>query len=60
MSHKTGYLYQFNGSESADGIRAPRESWHRTWKGALAAKAANGHRGEIFRLTGDDSSEKVG
>ena len=52
---KTGFLYQFNGSEE----RAPRESWHRTLAGAQRAQADNGGRGCVYRLISEDQSEKI-
>ncbi len=54
-THSTGFLFQFNGNPD----QAPIESWHRTLRGALRAKARAGGIGFIYRLTGDDSSEKV-
>ncbi len=54
-THSTGFLYQFNN----DPNRPPIESWHRTLRGALRAKARSGGVGFVYRLTGDDSSEKV-
>jgi hypothetical protein len=55
--HKTGYLYQSEALES-DPVCGV-ESWHRTYKGAQKAKVANGDRGAVYRITGDDSSYRV-
>ena len=55
-SHSTGFLYQYEGSP--DGL-PPCESWHRTLLGAHRAWTANGERGAIYRLTGDDTSDRV-
>ena len=63
ISHKTGFLFQFNGGssfESGTEVFHPWvESWHRTLRGALAARDRSDIGGRIYRLTGDDSSEEV-
>lgn len=55
VTHKTGYLYQDNGSL----CRAPSESWHRTFRGALKAKERNDNNGYVYKLLSDDQSERV-
>jgi hypothetical protein len=64
VTRKTGYLYQADAyeSESYDekgAVYQGAESWHRTYKGAQRAKAANEDRGAVYRITGDDTSHKV-
>ena len=64
ITHKTGYLYQADAyeSESYDEkgtVCRGLESWHRTYKGAQKAKAANEDRGAVYKITGDDTSHKV-
>jgi hypothetical protein len=56
MNYKTGYLYQYNGGDTIAAV----ESWHRTFKGALRARARNKGVGFVYKITGDDSSQKVG
>ena len=60
IAHKTGYLYQAQAGESRDGaFYGEVESWHRTYTGAQKAKAANKGRGDVYGITGDDTSYKV-
>ena len=58
ISHKTGFLFVERDLIERDGL-APVESWHRTLRGALAARDRSDIGGRIYRLTGDDSSEEV-
>ncbi len=59
VTHKTGYLYQDNFGSEKDAT-GPVESWHRTFAGALKAKAKNRNRGSIYLLLSDDQCRKVG
>ena len=59
ITHKTGYLYQAGAYEGDAVWYKGCESWHRTYKGAQRAKARNGDRGSVYRLTGEDTSYKV-
>jgi len=56
INHKTGYLYQFNGNQDLPAV----ESWHRTLLGAEMVKIKENGRGSVYRLTGNDTSERIG
>ena len=60
ITHKTGYLYQAQDWASRDGTFYEFvESWHRTYTGAQKAKVANRGRGDVYKITSDDTSYKA-
>ena len=63
QNHQTGYLYQadagIRGYGQDEECWGDVESWHRTFAGALRAKARNHNRGGVYKITGDDTSHKV-